>query len=65
MTTPLRKPHSCLVGFQFRLPGFELEKSSKLNPPGLCDDVVDSPMFVRLASETLLSGLQKKSIETS
>ena len=64
MTTPLRKPHPSLVSFEFRVSGFEFEKSSKINPPSPCGDVVARPMFARLASETFLSGLQKKPIET-
>jgi hypothetical protein len=61
--TPLRKRAPSRVGFEFRGSG-EFEKSSKINPPILCGDVVARAMFARLASETFLSGLQKKLIET-
>ena len=64
MTTPLRKTHPSLVSFEFRVSGFEFEKSSKINPPSPCGDVVARQVFARLASETFLSGLQKKPIET-
>ncbi len=64
MTTPLRKPHPSPVGFEFRVPGFEFEKSSKINPPIPGGDVVARPMLARLAAETFLRGLQKKPIET-
>jgi len=63
MTTPRRKPHPCLVSFQFRVPGFEFEKSWKINFPIPGGDVVARPMLARLASETFLRGLQKKPIE--
>jgi hypothetical protein len=64
MTTPLRKPHPSLVSFEFRVSGFEFEKGSTINPPSLCGDSVARQIFARLASETFLSGLQKKPIET-
>jgi hypothetical protein len=64
MTTPLRKTHPPLVSFEFRVSGFEFEKSSKINPPSPGGDVLARAMFARLASETFLSGLQKKPIET-
>jgi hypothetical protein len=64
MTTPLRKTHPPLVSFELRVPGFEFEKSSKINPPSACGDVVARAMVARLASETFLRGLQKKPIET-
>jgi hypothetical protein len=57
MTTPLRKPHTSPVGFEF-------EKSSKINPPIPRGDFVARPMLARLAAETFLRGLQKKPIET-
>lgn len=63
MTTPLRKPHPSPVGFEFRVPGFEFEKSWKINLPIPGGDVVARPMLARLASETFLRGLQKKLIE--
>ena len=63
MTTPLRKTHPPFVSFEFRVSGFEFEKSLTINPPSLCGDVVARQIFVRLASETFLSGLQKKPIE--
>ena len=40
MTTPLRKPHPSPVGFEFRVPGFEFEKSWKINLPIPGGDVV-------------------------
>jgi hypothetical protein len=64
MTTPLKKPDLSLVSFEFRVSGFEFEKSSTINPPSSCGDVVARAMFARLASETFLRGLQKKLIET-
>ena len=64
MTTPLRKTHPPLVSFEFRVPGFEFQKSSKINPASPGGDVQARAMFARLASETFLSGLQKKPIET-
>ena len=64
MTTPLRKPDLSLVSFEFRVSGSELEKGSTINPPSLCGDSVARQIFARLASETFLSGLQKKPIET-
>jgi len=64
MTTPLRKTHPPLVSFEFRVSGFEFEKGSKINPPSPGGDVLARAMFARLASETFLSGLQKKPIET-
>jgi hypothetical protein len=64
MTTPLRKPHPSCVSFEFRGSGCEFEKSSTINLPSLCGDVVARQIFVRLAAETFLSGLQKKLIET-
>jgi hypothetical protein len=64
MTTLLRNPHPSLVSFEFRVSGFEFEKSSTIDPPSSCGDVVARAMFVRLASESFFSGLQKKLIET-
>ena len=64
MTTLLRKPDPSLVSFEFRVSGFEFEKSSTINPPSPCGDIVARAMFARLASETFLSGLQKKPIAT-
>jgi hypothetical protein len=64
MTTLLRKPHPSLVSFAFRVSGFEFEKSSTINPPRPGGDIVARAMFARLASETFLSGLQKKLFET-
>ncbi len=64
MTTPRRTPDPSLVSFEFRVSGFEFEKSSKINPPSLCGEVVARQIFVRLASGTFLSGLQKKPIAT-
>jgi hypothetical protein len=64
MTTPLRKTHPPLVSFEFRVSGFEFEKSSKINPPSPGGAVLARAMFARLASETFWSGLQKKLIET-
>jgi len=57
MTTPRRTPDPSLVSFEF-------EKSSKINPPSPCVDVVRRQILPRLASETFLSGPQKKLIET-
>jgi hypothetical protein len=65
MTTLLRNSHPSLVSFEFRVSGFEFEKSSKINPPSPGGDIVARAMVARLASETFLSGLQKKLIETS
>jgi hypothetical protein len=64
MTTPRRTPDPSLVSFEFRVSDFEFEKSSKINPPSPCGDVVARQILPRLASETFLSGLQKKLIET-
>ena len=64
MTTLLRKPDPSLVSFEFRVSGFEFEKSSKINPPSLCGDVVARQILPRLAAEIFLRGLQKKLIET-
>jgi len=64
MTTPRRTPDPSLVSFEFRVSGFEFEKSSKINPPSPCGDVVGRQISPRLASGTFLSGLQKKLIET-
>jgi hypothetical protein len=64
MTTLLRKPHPSLVSFEFRVSGFEFEKSSTINAPRPCGDIVARAMFACLASETFLSGLQKKPIAT-
>jgi|GEM_PF-947377 hypothetical protein len=64
MTTLLRKPHPSLVSFAFRGSGFEFEKSSTINLPSPGGDIVARAMFARLASETFLSGLQKKLFET-
>jgi len=64
MTTPRRTPDPSLVSFEFRVSGFEFEKSSKINPPSPCGDVVGRQILPRLASETFLSGPQKKLIET-
>ena len=63
MTTPLRKPHPFPVGFEFRVPGFEFEESSKINRPIPGGDVVPRPRLARLAAETFLRGLQQKLIE--
>jgi hypothetical protein len=65
MTTLLRNSHPSLVSFEFRVSGFEFEKSSTINPPSPGGDIVARAMVARLASETFLSGLQKKLIETS
>ena len=64
MTTLLRKPHPSLVCFEFRVSGFDFEKSSTINPPRPYGDIVARAISARLASETFLSGLQKKPIAT-
>ena len=64
MTPPLRKPHSSRVSFEFRGSGFGSQKGSTINPPSPGGDVLARAIFARLASETFLSGLQKKPIET-
>jgi hypothetical protein len=64
MTTPLRKTHPPLVSFEFRVSGFEFEKSSKINPTIAGDDVLARQIFVPLASGTFASGLHRKRINT-
>jgi len=62
MTTLLRKPDLSLVSFEFRVSSSK--KSSKINPASPGGDVLARAMFARIASETFLSGLQKKPIAT-